>query len=80
MTVFTRRQFEFMTFFEATLDTKKSRILVDVVVALEIPEVKRLKQQLTQKTENLCPGIQETKLRLPETLGEDREKKCVDKI
>ena len=42
-------------------------------MALEILEVKRLKQQLTQKTENLCPGIQETKLRLPETLGEDRE-------
>ena len=51
-----------------------------MVVVLEILEVKRLKQQLTQKTENLCPGIQETKLRLPETLGEDREKNVSTKF
>lgn len=52
-----------------------------VVVVLEFLEVKRLKQQLTQKTENLCPGIQETKLRLPESLGVSRfgeGKFCVD--
>ena len=70
MTGFTRGQFEFMIFQQLWIRNKTTSWVV--VVVLEFLEVKRLKQQLTQKTENLCPGIQETKLRLPESLGVSR--------